>query len=100
MKKILQVIKSNKLMSGITLFLLFAISLSVVVNFYVLNRDEIITIQHFVADDTLEDGRGQKVKVILLKWSVKRFRVGSVYYLQEKSEATDYLRYEPAMIMS
>jgi len=94
MKKIMQVIKSNKLMSGITLFLLFAIALSVVVNFYVASRDEIITIQHFVADDTLEDGRGQKVKVILLNGQSNASGVGSVYYLQEKSEATDYLRYE------
>lgn len=94
MKKFLQVLRNNKLVTGITIFLLFAIALSGIVNYRVANQNAITAVQNFVANDTLEDGQGQKVKVVLLNGQSNASGVGSVYYLRQKANATDYSRYE------
>ncbi|MFA5421943.1 MAG: sialate O-acetylesterase [Bacilli bacterium] len=51
-------------------------------------------IQHFTTLDSLPDGGGQSLKVILLAGQSNASGVGSVAYLEQKSDSEDYARYE------
>ena len=94
MKTILLALKRNKLMTALAAFLLVAVILSAVTNYLVANQELTSVIQSFQTLDSLPDGQGQKVKVILLNGQSNASGVGSVHYLEEKSQSTDYARFE------
>jgi hypothetical protein len=94
MKNFLNAVRCNKLMTALAAFLFIAVILSAAANIFVANNKITATIQHFQAMDSLPDGQGQKVKVILLNGQSNASGVGSVQYLQEKSSSEDFARYE------
>ena len=94
MKAILLALKRNKLMTALAAFLLLGVILSTIANCLVANQKSTSVVQSFQTLDSLPDGHGQKVKVILLNGQSNASGVGSVHYLEEKSQSADYARFE------
>lgn len=95
MKRFINIIKNNKILTSIAILLLLAVITSGIMNGIVASYKPLSsTVQDFNVLDTLPDGSNQKVKVILLNGQSNASGVGSVSYLQQKSNNEDFIRYE------
>ena len=93
-KMIKRLLKENKLYLSIMIMLLTAIILGFIASFRIAHFVPSSVISNFTFNNSLPDGANKKATVILLNGQSNASGVGSVSYLEEKSDTLDYAKYE------
>ncbi|MDD4154718.1 MAG: hypothetical protein PHT30_04865, partial [Bacilli bacterium] len=89
-----RLLKENKLYLLIMIMLLTAIILGFIASFRIAHFVPSSVISNFTFNNSLPDGANKKATVILLNGQSNASGVGSVSYLEEKSDTLDYAKYE------